>query len=429
MIETNRFYIRKFNINDVNQMFDNWTSDDEVTKYLTWYTHENIDVTKEYINFVINTNQTNFVIVTKDTNEVIGSIASGDDSADYTTCELGYCLSRKYWNQGVMTEVVDAYLHELFINKNYQVVLAKHMIDNPASGKVMIKCGFRYNYTNYYEFKKFGKVLVKQYSITKEEYLMRKLQKEIVDFLDNDIPLFNNKKELTNYLSNNGYLVKTFNLIEANNINIKESKDIYTITESNQNIVKLTFVSNKNTEFENYVNEFTKVNKNLIINDNNNSIEQEVVTLLKKNNLTISFAESCTGGLMASRIINISGASDVINESLVTYSNDSKVKYLYVKKATIEKYSVYSKEVAYEMAKGLSIISKANVCVSITGLAGSNIPNDNDGSYNSCIIVNYKNKEYVYEIYKNEKGSRNDVRTKQANYIFYKIIQILNEIC
>jgi nicotinamide mononucleotide (NMN) deamidase PncC len=69
------------------------------------------------------------------------------------------------------------------------------------------------------------------------------------------------------------------------------------------------------------------------------------------------------------------------------------------------------------------------VCVSITGLAGSNIPNANDGSYNSCIIVNYKNKEYVYEIYKNEKGSRNVVRNKQANYIFYRIIQILNEIC
>ena len=150
--------------------------------------------------------------------------------------------------------------------------------------------------------------------------------------------------------------------------------------------------------------------------------------LLSKNDLKIATAESCTGGLMASRIINVSGASEVINESFVTYSNESKIKNLFVKKQTIDKYSVYSKEVAYEMAKGLSIITKANVCVSITGLAGSNIPNANDGSYNSCIIVNYKNKEYVFEIYKNEKGSRNDVRNKQANYIFYRIIQILNEI-
>ena len=222
------------------------------------------------------------------------------------------------------------------------------------------------------------------------------------------------------------------NLIKAyDKLNVIDNENVYIIREANYNIISLILISkHKNKkDFDLYVYEFIENNKELLISLTNSSIENVLVGLLKRHNLTISFAESCTGGLMASRIINVSGASEVINESFVTYSNDSKVKYLYVKKSTIEKYSVYSKEVAYEMAKGLSIISKANVCVSITGLAGSNIPNANDGSYNSCIIVNYKNKEYVYEIYKNEKGSRNDVRNKQANYIFYKIIQILNEIC
>ena len=155
---------------------------------------------------------------------------------------------------------------------------------------------------------------------------------------------------------------------------------------------------------------------------------ENIVKKLINNNKTISTMESCTGGYIASSITNIPGASEILKFSAVTYSNEYKIK-MGVSSEIIDKYSVYSKEVAYEMAKGLSIITKANVCVSITGLAGSNIPNANDGSYNSCIIVNYKNKEYVYEIYKNEKGSRNDVRNKQANYIFYKIIQILNEIC
>ena len=146
MIETNRFYIRKYNIKDASDMFNNWASDQEVTKYLTWNPHSSIDVTKEYIEFVISTNQANYVIVKKDNNEVIGSISTVGESSDFKVCEIGYCLSKKYWNQGVMTEVLDAYLHELFINKNYQVVEAEHMVDNAASGAVMIKCGFCFNY-------------------------------------------------------------------------------------------------------------------------------------------------------------------------------------------------------------------------------------------------------------------------------------------
>ena len=431
MFETNRYVIRKYQKNDAQMIFDNWASDPLVTKYLTWNTHESIDTTKEYVDFVINTNQANYVIIKKDTNEVIGSISNVGESADFSVCEIGYCLSRKYWNQGVMTEVVEAYLHELFINKNYQVVEAEHMLDNIASGNVMIKCGFKFNYVCDRQTEKFGTVKVKHYSITKEDYLMKKLQKKLSFFLETNIPLFNNINQTITYLQNNGYLIKHFNLIESTKLNVIDNENVYIIREANYNIISLILISkHKNKkDFDLYVYEFIENNKELLINLTNSSIENALVGLLKRHNLTISFAESCTGGLMASRIINVSGASEVINESFVTYSNESKIKNLFVKKQTIDKYSVYSKEVAYEMAKGLSIITKANVCVSITGLAGSNIPNANDGSYNSCIIVNYKNKEYVYEIYKNEKGSRNVVRNKQANYIFYRIIQILNEIC
>ena len=158
------------------------------------------------------------------------------------------------------------------------------------------------------------------------------------------------------------------------------------------------------------------------------TIEQALVKLLKKNSLTISFAESCTGGLMASTVINISGASDVLKESYVTYSNEAKHKILNVKNKTIEQFTVYSKEVAVEMARGLATISKANVCVSITGLAGGATVNSSDGTYDACIIINYNSKEYIISFRKRELGKRNDVRKRQVNYVFYRIISALKGI-
>lgn len=82
-------------------------------------------------------------------------------------------------------------------------------------------------------------------------------------------------------------------------------------------------------------------------------IENKLVEKLKEKKFKISFAESCTGGLLASSIINVSGSSSVIEESYITYSENAKMKLLDVKNETLNKYTVYSKEVALEMAKGL----------------------------------------------------------------------------
>lgn len=430
MIYTNRFYLRKFKIEDARLMFNNWANDNDVTKYLTWHSHKDINVTKSFIEYLVNTNQSDYAICIKETDEVIGSIANVRENADFSVCELGYCLSKKYWNKGVMTEVLDAYLDDLFTNKNYQVVEAEHMIENVASGCVMIKCGFRYNYTTEKLTEKHGWINVKHYSITKEEYLMHKLQKKLDSFLNCKVPLFSTLYQTMNYMSNNGYLVKVINTIDNNKVHYNDSSDVIVIKKNEFNINTYYFIgkSENKVAFEKYVSEFIKLNDDYVISTGFNSLEQALVDVLKKNNLTISFAESCTGGMMASTIINVSGASDVIKESYVTYSDDVKVKVLGVKKSTIESYTVYSKEVAYEMAKGLSLISKANICVSITGLAGGNSYQVGDGSYHSCIIIKYSNKEYVIEIYKQEKGTRNDVRRKQVNYVFYRVIKALKEI-
>jgi len=100
------------------------------------------------------------------------------------------------------------------------------------------------------------------------------------------------------------------------------------------------------------------------------NLSQKVVRLLIKKRLKISFAESCTGGLLSSSITSISGSSKVFKIGLVTYSNKSKISTLKVPKKTIMKHGAVSFETCLSMVKNLSKISKTNISVSITGIAG-----------------------------------------------------------
>jgi PncC family amidohydrolase len=97
---------------------------------------------------------------------------------------------------------------------------------------------------------------------------------------------------------------------------------------------------------------------------------KSLVKILIKKKLKIAFAESCTGGLLASSITSVSGASKIFNLGLITYSNQAKIKFLKVNKNIIKKYGAVSHECCLEMVNNLSKISKANINVSITGIAG-----------------------------------------------------------
>ena len=97
---------------------------------------------------------------------------------------------------------------------------------------------------------------------------------------------------------------------------------------------------------------------------------KSLIKILAKKKLKISVVESCTGGLLASNITSTSGASKVFNLGFVTYSNQAKIKILKVNKNIIRKYGAVSHECCTEMVKNLSRISKANINVSITGIAG-----------------------------------------------------------
>ena len=99
-------------------------------------------------------------------------------------------------------------------------------------------------------------------------------------------------------------------------------------------------------------------------------ISQKIVRLLKKKKLNISFAESCTGGMLSSVITSVGGSSKVFNLGLVTYSNESKIKVLKVTKKTIKKYGSVSEQVCAAMAKNVSKIGKTKMSISVTGIAG-----------------------------------------------------------
>ena len=103
-----------------------------------------------------------------------------------------------------------------------------------------------------------------------------------------------------------------------------------------------------------------------------NKLANKLVHKLRKKKLKISFAESCTGGMLSSAITSVSGSSKIFHLGLITYSNKAKIDILKVPKKIINKYGAVSKECCVSMVKNLSRISKANISVSITGIAGPN---------------------------------------------------------
>ena len=104
-------------------------------------------------------------------------------------------------------------------------------------------------------------------------------------------------------------------------------------------------------------------------------LEEKVVKLLRERNLVLSCAESCTGGLIAKRITDVSGSSAVFNCGIVSYSNEIKEKVLNVKSETLKEFGAVSEQTVREMVKGVLTISGADIAVSVSGIAGPNSDN------------------------------------------------------
>lgn len=152
-------------------------------------------------------------------------------------------------------------------------------------------------------------------------------------------------------------------------------------------------------------------------------MEKKIVELLKEQRLTISFAESCTGGLLAGTLVNVSGSSDVFHESVVTYSNEAKMKYLNVQKETLDTFGAVSRETAIEMAKGIQKQADADIGVSITGVAGPTGGTIDKPVGLVYIAVAYKNT-YVFE--HQFKGDRLKVRQASVINALAHILEVVS---
>jgi len=142
--------------------------------------------------------------------------------------------------------------------------------------------------------------------------------------------------------------------------------------------------------------------------DTDVTLEKSVVDLLEANHMTISAAESCTGGLLSARLINVAGASEVFKSGYITYSNKTKRKLIGVKRGTLEKHGAVSEAVAKEMAKGAAVLSKADVTVSVTGIAGPDGGSEDKPVGLVYIACQVRGEVIVKEFH--FKGDRNKIR-------------------
>jgi len=153
-------------------------------------------------------------------------------------------------------------------------------------------------------------------------------------------------------------------------------------------------------------------------------LSYQLVQLLIKKNLKISFAESMTGGLFASELTRIEDASKVFKESFVVYSDQAKIDVLKCKKTTIDQYTVYSKQVIEEMLLGLRKQSEADILVAVSGIAGPR-------TYHGLVIGTvYIGIDYQGQII-NEKhhfnGDRQEIRYQTLIFTFNKLIEYLKK--
>jgi PncC family amidohydrolase len=152
---------------------------------------------------------------------------------------------------------------------------------------------------------------------------------------------------------------------------------------------------------------------------------EKVVKFLKDNNLTISTAESCTGGILSSSIVDIAGSSEVFLEGCITYSNKAKISRLNVTPETIEKYGAVSSQTSEEMAEGIALTSGTDIGISTTGIAGPSGGTSEKPVGLVWIGIYFKGniKSYKYMF----KGNRKSIRIETTHKAIELILQLLTE--
>lgn len=145
---TERFILRRFQLNDYHEVYENWGSDYEAAKYNAWSVHENEKITKTYVTEWVESYKSkknyHWAVVDKQTEEVIGSISVSNIKSRKRYCEVGYTVAKKRWNEGIATEILKTVLNFLTNEVGFETIRAMHDVRNIASGKVMEKAGMMY---------------------------------------------------------------------------------------------------------------------------------------------------------------------------------------------------------------------------------------------------------------------------------------------
>ena len=147
-LETPRLILRRAAKEDSVSMFHNWASDPEVTKFMTWPTHDSIEtsayVLASWTEAYEKIDYYQWLIVLKELGQPIGSVSVVRMDELTESCEIGYCIGRLWWHQGIMTEAVSAVIRYLFHEVGMRRIVARHDMNNPRSGNVMKRCGMQF---------------------------------------------------------------------------------------------------------------------------------------------------------------------------------------------------------------------------------------------------------------------------------------------
>lgn len=150
-IETERLILRRFTLEDADKMYHNWASDPEVTRFLIWPTHSSVEVTRDILKTWIaayeNPDRYEWCIARKENDEPVGSIGVVYCNEKASSMEIGYCISKNYWHQGITSEALSAVMKYLLEEVGANRIESRHDPRNPHSGDVMKKCGMKYEGT------------------------------------------------------------------------------------------------------------------------------------------------------------------------------------------------------------------------------------------------------------------------------------------
>lgn len=174
VIETERLVLRPFALEDAEAMYKNWANDPEVTRFLMWPTHRDVDESEEVLSGWVERYEDGdyyqWAIELKELGEPIGSISVVQQDQRARRAHIGYCIGKKWWHRGIMTEALGAVIDYLF-SEGYLRIDSRHNVKNPHSGDVMKKCGMRYEGTfKGYDWDNSGIGDAAFYAILKEDY-------------------------------------------------------------------------------------------------------------------------------------------------------------------------------------------------------------------------------------------------------------------